>query len=70
MIVKAMCLAMLARFANSFDRLRGKSRARRAPAEIDIGISTRIGLSHKAHRLLRFYARDNCFVSGPKRLNR
>ena len=35
----------------------------------DIGASTRIGLSREAHRLLRFYARANRFVSGPKALN-
>ena len=34
-----------------------------------IGLSTRIGLSQDAHRLLRFYLRDNPFVSGPKSLN-
>ena len=44
----------------------------RAPrtAEIDIGTSARIGLSHETDRLLRFYLRDSRFVSGPKRLNR
>jgi DNA-3-methyladenine glycosylase len=44
----------------------------RAPPtdEIDIGTSIRIGLSHDAHRLLRFYARGSHFVSGPNRLNR
>jgi DNA-3-methyladenine glycosylase len=36
----------------------------------EVGISTRIGLSKEAHRPLRFYARDNPFVSGPKALNR
>ena len=35
----------------------------------DIGTSTRIGLSRETDRLLRFYARDNRFVSGPKTLN-
>jgi DNA-3-methyladenine glycosylase len=33
-----------------------------------IGKSVRIGLSKEAHRLLRFYERDNPFVSGPTRL--
>jgi DNA-3-methyladenine glycosylase len=33
-------------------------------------VSTRIGLSREAERPLRFYARDNRFVSGPKALNR
>lgn len=34
------------------------------------GTSARIGLSKEAHRLLRFYARDNRFVSGARTLNR
>jgi DNA-3-methyladenine glycosylase len=34
-----------------------------------IGKSTRIGLTLEAHRVLRFYERDNVFVSGSKRLN-
>jgi DNA-3-methyladenine glycosylase len=34
------------------------------------GISTRIGITHAASRLLRFYERKNPFVSGPTRLNR
>jgi DNA-3-methyladenine glycosylase len=34
----------------------------------EIGITTRIGLSREAHRLLRFYERGNPFVSGPKHL--
>jgi len=36
----------------------------------DVGTSTRIGLSREADRLLRFYARGDSFVSGPKALNR
>jgi DNA-3-methyladenine glycosylase len=36
----------------------------------EIGVSTRIGLSREADRLLRFYVRGNRFVSGPKALNR
>jgi DNA-3-methyladenine glycosylase len=36
----------------------------------EIGTSTRIGLSREAGRLLRFYARGNRFVSGPKALDR
>jgi DNA-3-methyladenine glycosylase len=40
----------------------------RQPAP-DIGISTRIGLTKEPDRLLRFYAKDNRFVSGPKALN-
>ena len=34
----------------------------------EIGVTTRIGLSREAHRLLRFYERGNPFVSGPRRL--
>jgi DNA-3-methyladenine glycosylase len=33
-----------------------------------IGVSTRIGISRAAHRRLRFYERQNPFVSGPLRL--
>jgi DNA-3-methyladenine glycosylase len=36
----------------------------------EIGTSTRIGLSREAGHLLRFYARGNRFVSGPKALDR
>lgn len=36
----------------------------------DIGTSTRIGLSREADRPLRFYARGDRFVSGPRALNR
>ena len=36
----------------------------------EIGASRRIGLSRAADRLLRFYARGDRFVSGPKALNR
>jgi DNA-3-methyladenine glycosylase len=36
----------------------------------EVGASTRIGLSREADRLLRFYARGDRFVSGPKALNR
>jgi DNA-3-methyladenine glycosylase len=42
------------------------------PGEIgpgDIGESARIGISREASRLLRFYLRDNPFVSGPRSLN-
>ena len=35
----------------------------------EIGISTRIGLTREADRLLRFYARGDPFVSGAKSLN-
>ena len=35
-----------------------------------IGKSVRIGLTHAADRLLRFYERGNKFISGPKRLLR
>jgi DNA-3-methyladenine glycosylase len=37
---------------------------------LEVAASTRIGLSQATRRLLRFYARDNRFVSGPKALNR
>jgi DNA-3-methyladenine glycosylase len=33
-----------------------------------IGRSVRIGITREAHRKLRFFERDNAFVSGPKRL--
>jgi DNA-3-methyladenine glycosylase len=33
-----------------------------------IGKSVRIGITHAAEKLLRFYERGNSFVSGPKRL--
>ncbi len=42
-------------------------RGDREPGEI--GQSLRIGISRDAHRLLRFYLRDNPFVSGPRSLN-
>jgi len=34
------------------------------------GVSHRIGLSRQTNRLLRFYVRDNPWVSGPGKLNR
>jgi DNA-3-methyladenine glycosylase len=36
----------------------------------DIGRGKRIGITRAADRLLRFYVRDNLFVSGPRSLNR
>jgi len=36
----------------------------------EIGVSPRIGISRETSRLLRFYARGNPFVSGPKKLSR
>jgi DNA-3-methyladenine glycosylase len=36
----------------------------------EIGQSIRIGISRDVDRLLRFYCRDNPFVSGPRSLNR
>jgi DNA-3-methyladenine glycosylase len=43
---------------------------RRGDYEPDqIGQSIRIGLSREANRLLRFYLRENPFVSGPRSLN-
>jgi DNA-3-methyladenine glycosylase len=35
----------------------------------EIGVSVRIGITKDAERPLRFYERDNGFVSGPGRLN-
>jgi len=34
----------------------------------EIGVSVRIGITHDAHRLLRFYERGSAFVSGPGKL--
>ena len=34
-----------------------------------IGRSVRIGISREVHRKLRFFERDNAFVSGPRRLS-
>ena len=34
----------------------------------EIGVSTRIGISHEMHRELRFYERGSPYVSGPRRL--
>lgn len=39
----------------------------RAPRRV--GRSARIGISREVHRKLRFFERDNVFVSGPRRLN-
>jgi DNA-3-methyladenine glycosylase len=36
----------------------------------EIGQSKRIGITHAAESLLRFYVRGNRFVSGPRALNR
>jgi DNA-3-methyladenine glycosylase len=38
-------------------------------AALDVGTSTRIGITKDAERRLRFYARASRFVSGPKSLN-
>ena len=38
------------------------------PAERPVGRSVRIGITRETHRKLRFFERDNDFVSGPKRL--
>jgi DNA-3-methyladenine glycosylase len=43
--------------------------ARDLSPALKIGTSTRIGLTKEAHRILRFYARGNRFVSGQKLLN-
>ena len=34
-----------------------------------IGVSVRIGLSREAHRKLRYFERDNVYVSGPRHLS-
>jgi 3-methyladenine DNA glycosylase Mpg len=36
----------------------------------EIGQSRRIGITRAADSVLRFYVRGNCFVSGPRTLNR
>jgi DNA-3-methyladenine glycosylase len=43
--------------------------AARGDAPVEVGTSTRIGLSREAHRPLRFYARGSPYVSGPRRLS-
>jgi DNA-3-methyladenine glycosylase len=35
----------------------------------EIGVSTRIGISRDANRLLRFYVKGSPFISGPRSLN-
>jgi len=40
-----------------------------ARASRRVGRSVRIGISREVHRKLRFFERDNAFVSGPRRLN-
>ena len=42
--------------------------ARPAAVELEIATTVRIGITHWADRLFRFYERGNPFVSGPKRL--
>jgi len=59
-------------------RLDGIDLCRRGPlwlgsdghAAEDIGHSKRIGITRAAGSMLRFYVRDNAFVSGPHALNR
>jgi DNA-3-methyladenine glycosylase len=43
--------------------------ARDGRGALDIGVSTRIGLSRETDKLRRFYVRASPFVSGPKALN-
>lgn len=43
--------------------------AARGEDAVEIGVSTRIGLSRQAHRPLRFYARGSAYVSGPRSLS-
>jgi len=42
--------------------------AERDSRAVRIGRSVRIGITREAHRKLRFFERDNAFVSGPKHL--
>jgi DNA-3-methyladenine glycosylase len=42
----------------------GASRQRRR----EVGESVRIGITREVERKLRFFERDNAFVSGPKRM--
>lgn len=59
-------------------RLDGVDLCRKGPIRLasdgditpEIGVSPRIGISRASDRLLRFYVRDNPFVSGAKKLNR
>ena len=44
------------------------ARRRRFARSGPIGRSTRIGISREIERKLRFFERDNAFVSGPRRL--
>jgi DNA-3-methyladenine glycosylase len=41
----------------------------RRQRKVEIGRSVRIGLTKEAHRLLRFFEKDNPSLSGPRRLN-
>lgn len=55
------------------DLIAGKQLWLAAPRERDapaVGSSVRIGITKAAERQLRFFERDNPFVSGPRRLSR
>ena len=50
------------------EMVRSRSSARTGESEIAVGSTVRIGITHAADKLYRFYERGSPFVSGPKRL--